>query len=664
MTSKKYLGFRGRIVLAALAAGLPASAIQAQNDLGGPTLYELTGKSTYQTGCFPPCMCPLFQEVPVKGTFVLAPAAIGNVFNFYEVRNVDWTVVLGTQTIRITGSGTYKNSGQIGLTHQMSLDLKVGDSPVQHFDSDMVPGGGEFPEIHIVVSINRMFCHDTVITVDARPRLQQPPLLPRHANFELHPRMSSMELSLFAGGGKSILSGSIRLFLGDPDVTVIALAGMVGVSVDDARLVAPDFVPDILGISEPLFMVQNPRVKSTGAYNYLTGEIAFELSLIAPQQNLPVPQPVMLKGTLGNAGLTVQGDNGNVADAGMKLVIHAFEVPMVPLPIDLWFSTESSFHAGRISPASNTTATAISHGDLLSRRGHIVRKNHELTRRVGIMPIVPDLGLDAVTLGPGGQIWFSFEETTPQIWSESLGRWLKHGDLLSDRGFVVASNEQLLARFVRMPPVSDVGLDAVTRAPNRAILFSTEQDFFSEALGRRIGHGDLLSDRGWVVRTNAELLANFHPINLTERPEPIDYGLDAIILRPNREIWFSTEEGFQDANLGPISDGDVLSTRGYVVVRNRDLLSEFAPLEDLANFGLDAIGIPAPTLIADLNGDGSVDQSDFGIFQTAFSGPATLSAEPQDGDFDGDGDVDLNDFGMLQNCMSGAAVPGNPDCGE
>jgi hypothetical protein len=46
-----------------------------------------------------------------------------------------------------------------------------------------------------------------------------------------------------------------------------------------------------------------------------------------------------------------------------------------------------------------------------------------------------------------------------------------------------------------------------------------------------------------------------------------------------------------DARLGPITDGDLLSDRGYVVARNLDLVRPFQPLEDLANFGLEGLWV-------------------------------------------------------------------------
>jgi hypothetical protein len=107
---------------------------------------------------------------------------------------------------------------------------------------------------------------------------------------------------------------------------------------------------------------------------------------------------------------------------------------------------------------------------------------------------------------------------------------------------------------------------------------------FSQQLGVTLHRGDLLSSSGLVLRSNQQLLGNFHPLAATS-----DYGLDALYVWPGGETWFSTEAGFQDQNLGAILAGDLLSDRGYIVFRNADLLSAFAPVENSPDFGLDAL---------------------------------------------------------------------------
>jgi len=528
---------------------------------------------------------------------------------------------------------------------ELTIDVDVTSALPVELEVEVEPSPGE---------VNRM--NNSAATLFPAPPL------PRHTSFVLQPGESSILLRLDSGVTiRSKLLGAIRLYLADPHVPVPAIPGMVGLSVDGADLIAPFFSPEssTSAVPMPLYMFQSPKVHSTGWWNTITGEIQFELYLVTPNGPAPAQQPTICSGRLVNAGLSVIGLSSEpTAIPKMILDIYAYEGPWPPQP-DVWFSTEVGFHAGRLDPNLDNTIRYISPGDLLSRRGHVVRTNQELTQHLGIMPIVPDLGLDAVVIGPRREIWFSFEEELSPVWSETLGVWLKHGDLLSDRGYVVASNEQLIRPFGPMPVVVDLGLDAAVRTSTRDLLFSTEESFFSETLGVTVGHGDVLSSRGRIVRTNLQLMANFNPVGPVVR----DLGLDALVIRPFGEMWFSTEEAFVDANLGSVSDGDLLSSLGYVVAKNLDLLKAFGPIEDLANFGLDAVSVIVPCNTSDFDQDGDVDGVDLDHLLQAASGPGIPSSNPEAGDFDGDGDIDQVDFAIWQRCASGSDQLSDPECG-
>ena len=198
------------------------------------------------------------------------------------------------------------------------------------------------------------------------------------------------------------------------------------------------------------------------------------------------------------------------------------------------------------------------------------------------MPVVPDLGLDAVDILPSGEIAFSMEQDE---FSETLGP-LHEGDMLSNRGRVLRSYTDLVGAFGPEPPPADQGLDALHTVSSNEVYFSIEQDFFSEILGRTIRRGDLLSSRGMILKTNEQLVARFNPAGPKK-----DYGLDALYVWPSGEIWFSTEDGFNGQHFEVYGPGDLLSDQGYVVFRNLELLNGFAPIEDLADFGLDALFI-------------------------------------------------------------------------
>jgi len=229
-------------------------------------------------------------------------------------------------------------------------------------------------------------------------------------------------------------------------------------------------------------------------------------------------------------------------------------------------------------------------GDLLSASGRIVKSASSLVAALGIPASDPGPGIDAVDIGPGGEVLFSFDQN--QV-SPVLGP-IQHGDLVSNRGRMVRRNQALLAEFGVMPVVPDVGLDAVHVKDDGELLFSISSNIFSERLGMTLQRGDLLSNRGTIVARNADLLGRFHPTTSK------DFGLDALYVWPNGEVWFSTEEGFQDEELGQIGAGDLLSDQGLIVFRNLELMSAFAPLEDVSSFGLDALYIvtditpPAP----------------------------------------------------------------------
>jgi len=455
--------------------------------------------------------------------------------------------------------------------------------------------------------------------------------LPRRENYILRPDHSV--ITLIGPDGQyqqSKLHGGIKLFLGDPDVPVIALVGMIGLSVDGAVLYAPDIdIPsseDAVRPSRGLYMFKDPAFDSIGSYNYLTGEIGFSLYLNTRQGEMPAEQPMRFSGRLTDKGLHVRGKSSEskFPKMTMKIVGHKALKPVKP---EIWFSTEKGFYSSRLLADNDGNPPYVSDGDLISSRGYIVATNNELTAQLGIQPIVPDLGLSAVIPGPRGQIWFSFDEDTERIWSETLGRYLQHGDLLSNTGRVVVSNQQLLSRFRprytdRADAIKqDLGLNAVALPKAASIYFSTTERFFSEALNKYVGHGDLLSNRGEVIKTNQELLRNFSP-----KEDLADFGLNAVAVRSDGEIWFSVETGFTatDPSIGYISDGDVISNKGYVVARNHQLLKRFMPVEQIDNFGMNALSVAL------------IDVNKWDYHHAGFGG-----------DIDGDGQVDLRDFTIM-----------------
>ena len=259
--------------------------------------------------------------------------------------------------------------------------------------------------------------------------------------------------------------------------------------------------------------------------------------------------------------------------------LYQLNVAAAPLN-EIWFSTTGGFHPG-IGPWAQS---AISGGDLISMSGRIVARNSRFSAHLGIMPVVPDLGLNSLAIGPGGELVFSIEQ---DAFSETIGP-IYIGDILSDHGRVFQDYKKLFAPFNSVPPVPNVGLDALFIAGTNGVYFSVTQDFISTTSKGKvvIHHGDLLSSGGKVLKTNAELLSRFNP-----QPPQNDYGLDSIWVWPSGEIWFSTTTGFMGPNFEQYGPGDLLSDEGYVVFANLEMLGAFAPLEDRSQFGLDSLFI-------------------------------------------------------------------------
>lgn len=160
-----------RLRQAAVAAALLAfpTGFCSTQVLSHPTLYRLEQRSTFQRGCFPPCLCPVMEAGPVTGTFRLQLVSVGDVFDFFEVRGIHWKVRgNGGGDLQITGSGTYKVS-RVADLQEMELDLSVGDEPPTLYRSGSVPDGASFPRIAIPISIHGGYCRDTVLDLRARP---------------------------------------------------------------------------------------------------------------------------------------------------------------------------------------------------------------------------------------------------------------------------------------------------------------------------------------------------------------------------------------------------------------------------------------------------------------------------------------------------------------
>jgi hypothetical protein len=262
-------------------------------------------------------------------------------------------------------------------------------------------------------------------------------------------------------------------------------------------------------------------------------------------------------------------------------LLQTFSLNLFAAPVrEIWFSTSRPLYATNQAGKTNF----ISPGDLISTLGRVVKRNSDLAGRLGIMPVLPDVGLDAVHVTSHGEILFSIPTN---VFSETLGP-IQHGDLISNRGAIVKRNQELLGAF-HPKFTNDAGLDAVQIMTNGEILFSVQSNVVLSA-DASLSRGDILSDQGRVSMTHQQLYANFHLPNTN-----YDYGVDALYIFPSGEVWFSPEESFTNAELGIVQAGDLLSSLGYRVFSNQDLVSRFMPTNPAADYGLDALFIVTDT---------------------------------------------------------------------
>jgi hypothetical protein len=160
--------FRISVLSAVLALTFAAAPASAQI-ITGPIPYALDSASDYTHGCYPPCLCPIFFNPDLTGTFTLHfTSADPAGYVHYDVLNVDMYVG-ATNPDHVTGTGQYRRGGAVAVLEQLTLDLSVNGAAPEHFDSGLVSPAATFPNLDISVSINGMVCLDTVYHIVAGP---------------------------------------------------------------------------------------------------------------------------------------------------------------------------------------------------------------------------------------------------------------------------------------------------------------------------------------------------------------------------------------------------------------------------------------------------------------------------------------------------------------
>jgi hypothetical protein len=258
------------------------------------------------------------------------------------------------------------------------------------------------------------------------------------------------------------------------------------------------------------------------------------------------------------------GANANEDTASISRV-YRLRIQAAPIR-EVWFSTTTNFISAQIG--------AVSHGDLLTT-GRVIKRNSELTERLSVPE--GDVGVDAVDIGPRGEIFFS---TAADVESAVNGA-ITHSDILTSEGRLYLQGSQLLSAFGVDEP--DAGLDALHLAANDEIYFSIAKDI-PRTGAVTLHRGDILSNTGRIVRTESNLYLRW---NL---PAGFSAGVDALYVWPNGEIWFSAENAFTNTTSEIVAEGDIISDQGYVAFRNADLVHTFGPTEN-SDFGLDALVI-------------------------------------------------------------------------
>lgn len=155
---------RARVVGCAIVL---AALCTAPTSIAAPVTYQLISGSDYSKGCFRPCLCPPGPLFSLEGTFRLEAVSLTGTYDEYIVTDISWATP--SANVSIAGEGTYTTFNEVAALQQMKLDLSTNSEPAEQFDSDVVLVDQPFPAIGVVVSINGIFCFDTVITVQAEP---------------------------------------------------------------------------------------------------------------------------------------------------------------------------------------------------------------------------------------------------------------------------------------------------------------------------------------------------------------------------------------------------------------------------------------------------------------------------------------------------------------
>ncbi len=159
-----------RLFLTAAAGLALAAAALAQGTVLSST-YVLDRNSMLALGCVGGCACPIWLVPDFRGTFDLKKVTSPDpAFEQYAITSVNWLAGHANGEVRVVGSGTYKvGSSSTGPVQRLILDLRVGEAPVDSYDSGLIAGGtgGEFPTIDVPLALANPVCFGAFLHVSA-----------------------------------------------------------------------------------------------------------------------------------------------------------------------------------------------------------------------------------------------------------------------------------------------------------------------------------------------------------------------------------------------------------------------------------------------------------------------------------------------------------------
>lgn len=155
-----------------LLAGILCSVAGADPiGAGSGAILRLTPETTFQQGCFPPCLCPLTEEKPAIGVMKVVYAGQVNGLHVYSVQDVNWRVDSYDPPLHVFGSGVYRIGNPNAVTvvqHRLELQLNVGGNASAAFDSGWINLTQNAPgQISVSISMNGQYCFDQVFDLHA-----------------------------------------------------------------------------------------------------------------------------------------------------------------------------------------------------------------------------------------------------------------------------------------------------------------------------------------------------------------------------------------------------------------------------------------------------------------------------------------------------------------